>query len=323
MDFGLEEALRQGMKVQGPTSLEAALGAATKVPLGVELGRRQQQKKAALNQLLMSGGLPEGLVPDNADEALKEAQAKGIFNKPDIAQMTAAMREAVAQGNRDAAAARQDKQIAAQDRRQEKALQNKPLSADAAKMIANMDSGVDSINKARMLLSSGRGKTLQMKAGSPFPRFASLGDQDAQRLRKHVMETVDILTRGRTGAALNNQELEQYGTQILNWADNIDVAQEMLDKYEKFFRDTKENLQRGRIQQGDMTPQQFMENEVMPALRPPATGAAPAQGATGMTGTTAPPPPAMAQAPGVKVQRNKKTGQVRMSRDGGKTWSTK
>lgn len=123
---------------------------------------------------------------------------------------------------------------------------NQQLPAKSAEMIANLESGKDSINVMRRILGGPKGALRKAKAGTFGARLWSIGDTEAQDLGKAAGEAADVLTRARTGAALNKDEQDYYGRLFLSVLDTEETTKRALDRYEKLFDETQALMKQGR-----------------------------------------------------------------------------
>jgi len=124
--------------------------------------------------------------------------------------------------------------------------QTQRIPGDVSKSMANLDSGIRQIGNMRGILNSKEGQSAKIKAGGNFSQILSLGDKTAQNLRKATVEVTDIITRERTGAALNNQELNLYADQILSRWDTPEATETALKIYDDMFKEKKKLLSSGR-----------------------------------------------------------------------------
>ncbi len=104
----------------------------------------------------------------------------------------------------------------------------KPFTPAERQQFANADSGLEAITKLRGMLDQSKGQLLLAAIpGSP-------GARDFAATRAEI---IDVLTRLRTGAALNKDEEELYKKQLPTLLDLTDpeAMKNKLDRYEKLF----------------------------------------------------------------------------------------
>ena len=127
----------------------------------------------------------------------------------------------------------------------------KPLSTEAKKISGNLQDGIKSLDIALGIQE--KRPDINKKTGLHMPfvknlpaRLASIGDPDAQRYIREVKNASDVLARYRTGAAINNQELETYENLLNDPFVEPDVARENLQKVMDFFVSVNADLQSGK-----------------------------------------------------------------------------
>lgn len=226
---------------------------------------QNRQKQALLAQMLASKEIPAGYQPSSPEEALGLAKIREAMNAP-TQQDILSRKEAADEEKERRRDERQEKSLkAAEDRfnKSQEAIEKRSirsleesreryedkksqLGAKASEAYANLSSGIDSIGEMRRILNSGAGKRAKLKAGSMGSSIWSIGDTEAQKLAKAAGEAADVLTRARTGAALNKDEQTYYGRLFINSLDTAESTEAGMQRYEKLFKDTQDLMKGGR-----------------------------------------------------------------------------
>lgn len=112
---------------------------------------------------------------------------------------------------------------------------NKPLSSQAALNIENANSGIRAID--RMMETLTKRPEIYRKAGAPgISGLLSVGDPASQKYKNDLNEATDVITRLRTGAALNAEEQKFYSGQLSSILNSPDVAKNNLLKVRDFYK---------------------------------------------------------------------------------------
>lgn len=131
---------------------------------------------------------------------------------------------------------------------------DRPLSAEAAKNIENARSGIRAIDD--MLAELKINPLVYIKAGAPGGELYSAieKDENAQRYNRAKAEVIDVITRLRTGAALNQDEQKTYTKLVTSILRSPTVTVESIKKVRQFFSGLEKRIQsgkRGDIQLGE------------------------------------------------------------------------
>lgn len=112
----------------------------------------------------------------------------------------------------------------------------KPMSAEASKVVANANSGLDSLSELEGLLQNDP-SVLQKTA---IPGRAALGGAVGNAIGTASYDTAarnvaDVITRLRTGAALTDSEEKFYKSQLPQAFDSPEVVQQKLNMFRNLF----------------------------------------------------------------------------------------
>jgi len=112
----------------------------------------------------------------------------------------------------------------------------KPLSAEASKVVGNANSGLQSLDQLEALISGEGG----VPKGTLVPGRDLFGGAVGNALGTSQFDTVnrniiDVITRLRTGAALTDQEARFYASQVPQAFDTPDVIQLKLQTFRDLF----------------------------------------------------------------------------------------
>lgn len=144
------------------------------------------------------------------------------------------------------------------------------LTEKSATTVANMRSGIAAIGEMREILSGPGGQMARFKAALPIgSSVVSIGDPQAQRLKKAAAEAIDVLTRARTGAALNEEEQRTYGNLLLGLLDGPEAVNAVMDRYQNLFEETQRLVVSGK-RQTKFQALKEIENELRGGGRAPA-----------------------------------------------------
>jgi hypothetical protein len=108
---------------------------------------------------------------------------------------------------------------------------NKPPTATQQMAANNAQSGLRALQTAKELISNDSG----IIGTSKIPLLGGLGK--AGTYKTAVKEVADVFTRLRTGAALNNQEIDFYGGQLPQVTDSPETIQYKLNLFGNLFND--------------------------------------------------------------------------------------
>lgn len=121
------------------------------------------------------------------------------------------------------------------------------MSPETLKLLENSKDGMDSISKAKDIISRTTDATLKKAAlGGKLGDIARLGDEDAQALHTYLKNAADVITRLRTGAALNKNEEEYYGKIVNDFFKTGKVNREQIDRLDQFFQTVKADIEAGK-----------------------------------------------------------------------------
>lgn len=127
-----------------------------------------------------------------------------------------------------------------------------PLSAESAKASANALSGIQQINVALNVLKGGKSGKMDIFAANMKPGWlgdtaaSMFGSEKAQTLRTAVKEAGDVITRLRTGAALNTQEEKYYGNLLLGFMRGDEGNINSLTVVQNFLKNVENQVRNGR-----------------------------------------------------------------------------
>lgn len=292
----LEQALRLAQGIQS-NSLEEALGGALVGGLGAaQAGSQARARKKRLLEIARSLGLPEGA--ETFEDLARLAQAKAAVQRPIPASESekAANRERLeilkarlrpqpgqagtlkgAEFNRLIGEELFPPEADVSVRQQitaTKGLEIQRAGTPAAEQLANIQSGRDALDRIDAVLSGPGATTKKLLASTEFTSGFS---EEAQKLRDDALEAIDVLTRARTGAALNENEQRLYQTRLLGLFRRPATIRFTIANLRKLY-DTNEALLRsgrrlpGKEQKADVL------REINAAIRGDSGAPAPSQG---------------------------------------------
>lgn len=120
---------------------------------------------------------------------------------------------------------------------------NKPLSAEGSKQVANAKSGMEAIKQLRDEIAGGVSPTTNSIAGLGGNLGRGLaGTQGYDAARQEV---IDVLARLRTGAAITKTEEERFKRALPSAFDSPDVQEQKLARYDALFDRILQNQQQG------------------------------------------------------------------------------
>lgn len=151
--------------------------------------------------------------------------------------------------------------------------QGKGLTTEGSKTVGNLEEGIASIDRAlelskRSPLSTRIGTIGLPLLGESVGRAATvltpgLSANDAARFSFEIKNASDVLARYRTGAAINNKELELYGGLLNDALASDEVREENLNRVMQFFKRVRDELKSGKRTLNDVGEQSFNDSEVM------------------------------------------------------------
>lgn len=118
------------------------------------------------------------------------------------------------------------------------------LSSEAAKMVSNADSGMESLGQIEAIINQEGG----VPKGTLVPGRGLLGGFGANLLGSTEYDTAaknlsDVITRLRTGAALNASEEGFYKSQVPQAFDSPEAREQKLALFRNLFNSIKQNVQ--------------------------------------------------------------------------------
>ena len=100
------------------------------------------------------------------------------------------------------------------------------IQSEVGTKIGLAQDGLANLEHIESVLKSPKGRELAVKAGGSFAKLKSLGDPDAEILANAIFQASDSEARVKTGAAINEREVEEYFRSLVNpvgtMAGNID-----------------------------------------------------------------------------------------------------
>ncbi len=124
----------------------------------------------------------------------------------------------------------------------------KPMSAEASKVVSNAYSGFDSLDQLQSMIQ--QDPSVLRKTATPGRSIAggllgnALGTAGYDNLSRNIL---DVITRLRTGAALTASEEEFYKQQLPQAFDSPDVIQQKLDMFRDLFSSVASKAGRGGV----------------------------------------------------------------------------
>lgn len=123
----------------------------------------------------------------------------------------------------------------------------RPLTAEVIKLKNNAEDGIININNALELFDRVDDTTLKQAAvGGLWGKVGRMGNEDAQQLNKYLSQASDVITRLRTGAALNANEERYYGGIINDFFAGRDVNRRQILELQRFFEGVVQDIEEGR-----------------------------------------------------------------------------
>jgi hypothetical protein len=127
----------------------------------------------------------------------------------------------------------------------------KPLSAEILKVKTNVDDGTKSLESALKIFDRASESTRKKSAvGGIAGRALRIGDEDAQELNRLVSVATDVITRQRTGAALNEAEQEFYSSLVNDVTRTSGQNRKAMEDLLLFYRKVSTQIEDGRRRPG-------------------------------------------------------------------------
>lgn len=130
------------------------------------------------------------------------------------------------------------------------AAENKLVGAEAGVKISLAQDAKRNIADIRAALAVPRARDLILKAGGSWKKLASLGDPDAEILANAIFQVADAEARIKTGAAINEKEVEQYFDALVPKAGTLQGTLDRIKRKESFFDSLESGLSFGRRMPG-------------------------------------------------------------------------
>lgn len=115
-------------------------------------------------------------------------------------------------------------------------LSGQTLGAEQSKAISNAESGLRALDNMASIISGPGGGAAVLKVGGRGAGVLGLGDTTAQKLDLAKKEASDVLSRLRTGAAINAQEFEYYNNLLLSRYRTDEGNSQALNQVRQFFQ---------------------------------------------------------------------------------------
>lgn len=122
------------------------------------------------------------------------------------------------------------------------------VSAEKAKLIGNAQSGLKNLGKLRDIYTGPRGKTILTKIGGVGADIASIKDTEAQNAIIYANEIADVISRLRTGAAINANEERIYNEKLRSRFRTMDAQMTALNQVDNFLSAVINEIQAGKRQ---------------------------------------------------------------------------
>lgn len=122
----------------------------------------------------------------------------------------------------------------------------KALGAEAAVKVGLARDGIANIADIRKALESPRARELIVKAGGSWNKLSTLGDPEAEALANAIEQAADAEARIKTGAAINEQEVERYFNRLVPKTGSMDGIKDRLTRKERYFQAQEALLSEGR-----------------------------------------------------------------------------
>ena len=82
-----------------------------------------------------------------------------------------------------------------------------------------------------------------VKAGGSWKQFTSLNDPAAEKLANAIFQAADAEARVKTGAAINNTEIEEYFNKLVTKTGTIEGTLDRINTKRNFFKRFSANLE--------------------------------------------------------------------------------
>lgn len=202
---------------------------------------------------LLKTGIAQGTTQSLSNALTESPQTAPVDETTDVSTLTTATPSILPEtesdsiwGNEDAIKTAYTRAIMAGDKEAANAIlagykafgqsAQKPLSAEASKVIANANSGITSLGQLRSIIKEGG-----VPGGTLVPGRDLFGGAGASALGTGSYDTaakniVDVITRLRTGAALSESEEAFYKSQVPQAFDSPEVIDQKLQLFDDLFR---------------------------------------------------------------------------------------
>lgn len=127
------------------------------------------------------------------------------------------------------------KVLFASQEREKAAERPKEIGAEAAVKVSMAQDGLTNLGDIRQALSSPRARELILKAGGSWKALTSLGDPEAEALANAIFQVADAEARIKTGAAINEKEVESYFNALVPKTGTVDGILDRLNRKERYF----------------------------------------------------------------------------------------
>ena len=141
---------------------------------------------------------------------------------------------------------RNDRATQAADAAKERMDAPKALGSEAGIKISLAQDGNSNLSDIRNALASPKARELILKAGGSWKKLSSLGDPEAEALANAIFQVADAEARIKTGAAINNTELDQYFNGLVPKSGTIGGIQDRLNRKQKYFDSVERTLSYGK-----------------------------------------------------------------------------
>lgn len=262
--LGLQAGTKAGIQtspLQSPlVSLLAGLGAGAKVPgaveeMGIEkLGNRpvDEISPALVQEFPELQGVPLSLVHKISPLLSRQADIKSRF---------ALLREKATQAHGRGELSPQARKLLSEIsgvpedeliglsgiEAQRLGLTPRPLAGDQLKLLENVRQGMGNISDALPIIDSSDALTFKLAAIQGVKGDAvRIGNTNAQAINRLLSSASDILTRLRTGAALNQNEEKYYGNLLNNILRDPAQNRQSISELYEFFQRAEQEIQAGQ-----------------------------------------------------------------------------
>lgn len=123
----------------------------------------------------------------------------------------------------------------------------KELSSENNKLKNNAEAGLSEISTIRNIFSkTGRATVAKASAGGLTGKLVRLGDKEAIKLKDASANLSDVISRLRTGAAINATEERVYKEAILDWSRDPENNADALNRVQQFLSGVKDDIEAGK-----------------------------------------------------------------------------